>query len=145
MVTRQAVLAALVLLTCSLAGCGEKPGDLFAKTFGFPIPAGFHVEQEHRVITWESLFSSYYAKVTIETPTALETLCSRLGLQRSRSVRSLPMPAPNGVNWWISVSYEEAMKNPNRFLRENPDNAFVSIYVVGNTAYVFKVGQSVRR
>jgi hypothetical protein len=144
-IRRGLTAASLLLLAWALAGCVEKPGDLFAKTFGFPLPAGLHVEHERRLITWESLYSHYYGRVAIETPAALETLCSQLSLQRSQSVRSVPMPAPRDVDWWIKLPPQEAMKNPDRFLAEGRENDFVSIYVVGNTAYVFMQGESVRR
>ena len=59
-------------------------------------------------------------------------------------MRSLPFPAPKGVDWWIRMPPEEALRNPNRFLVEGEGNDIVSINLIGDTAYLLKTGNSVR-
>ena len=140
-----AVVILLFLLSCGFGGCKEKPGDLFSRTLGFDVPAGLRVLNEKRFMTWESLFSEYYAELEIDDSAAFQELCSRLRVQRSQSVRSLPFARPKGLDWWLKMPTKEAEKNPNRFLWEGENNEFLNINVIGNKAYLMKIGQSVRR
>jgi hypothetical protein len=123
----------------------REAGRPFFEDFRLDLPAGVRVLNEKRLITWESLFCHYYARLEVDDSTAFDELCSRLGVRKSESGRSLPFPAPNGVDWWIKMPHAEAEKNPNRFLWEGDNNEMININVIGKTAYLMKIGQSVRR
>ena len=73
-----AVVLTLVLLPWAFLACSEKPGSLFLKTFGFEVPIGAHVINEHRIIKADSLYCHYYGKLKIDNETAFQELCADL-------------------------------------------------------------------
>ena len=133
----------IVFFIAVLLSCSQKDkGALFEKALGIPVPAGNAIIEEHRVINDEGLFSTYYAKLYSESDEAFFRLVNALEAKESASVRSLPLPAARGMNWWLASNKAPEFIVTKRYLAENSIR-FVGIIRFDNYTYLWMQGKSV--
>ncbi len=134
----------LTTLCSLLCSCNVENGSLFERTFGFAMPEGITVLDEHRIINDDGLLSTYYLKFQSESEDAFLSLVSLLSATQSNSPRTTPIAPANGMHWWIDSAHSPSeVQHAERYLSESPTK-YVGIVKFQQVGYLWMNGDSVR-